>query len=123
MSQPILIYLYFQSAFAVHGVHDEMVVPMIAVDMRCHDNLETVERFSHLNPDFVDKCRTIATVRRERLNILFEEYSLCLAVLMLGRHKLLICRLRHAVLSAHKFDAAKQGLFILHHIFKHSAHS
>ena len=99
-----------------------MIVPVITVNVCCHNHLKPIKQFCRFQANAVYLFGCSIAIGLKGLHILFEEHTLCFAVLMLGSHKLLIRRFWNAVLTAYKFYSVNNGFFVLHNIIKHSFH-
>ena len=99
-----------------------MIMLVIAVNVCCHDHFKPIKQFCCFQTYTVYLFGSRIAIGFKGLHILFEKYTLCFTVLMLGSHKLLICRFGNAVLTAYKLYSVYDGFLVLHNIIKHSLH-
>ena len=97
-------------------------MPVIAVNVCCHDHFKPIKQLCCFQTYAVYLFGCSIAIGFKGLHILFEKYTLCFTILMLGSHKLLICRFGNAVLTAYKLYSVYNGFLVLHNIIKHSLH-
>lgn len=73
------------------GVFIFKIVPVVAVNVCCHNYFKAVKRFCQFQADLVYLFRCCTATRLKRLHILIEKHAVCFAVLMLGIHKHFKC--------------------------------
>ncbi len=61
-----------------------MIMPVVAVNVRCHNNLESVKGFCRFQSDLVYLLRRSTAIRFKGLHILFEEHTCRFTVSKLG---------------------------------------
>lgn len=119
--QILFIELQFQTGFTAYRIYHQMVVPVVAVDVRGDLDLVAVKIFRKLHAHLVDFLRRDRRPRFKGLHILIEIHAFFLPVSALGRHEFLKCGRSAAVLPGHQLHCVslfilKRGLFVLRHI-------
>ena len=126
--QTFFIDLDFQSRFGIDGVDDEVIVPVIPINVSSYHHFKAFKGFCHLQPDLMNLLGSCSAIGREGLYILFEENAACFVEPPLGCHKLMIGAFCYAVLSADQLLTIAviifvNGFLILHYIVDNALHS
>lgn len=119
--QILFIKLELQSGFTADGINNQVIVPVITVDVCGNLNLKAIKPPGKLNPHLVDFLRRGTAVWLEALHILVKEHLTFFSVLLFRSHKFLKGGFSAAVLPGQQpaFFAVfvlKKGFIILRHI-------
>lgn len=125
--QILFIKLEFQSGFTADGINNQVIVPVIAVDVGGNLDFVALKSPGKLNPHLVNFLRCGAAVRFKALHILVEEHLTFFSVLLFRCHEFLKGSFSAAVLPGEQsaFFAVfilKKGFIILRHIIHHLFH-
>lgn len=126
--QILFVELQFQAGFIAHRIYHQMVVPVVAVDVRGDLDLVAVKIFRKFHTHLVDFLRRNRRPRLEGLHVLIEIHALFFPVSALGRHEFLKGGRSAAVLPGDQLDGVsplvlEYGLFVLRHIPHNLGHS
>lgn len=87
--QILFVELQFQAGFTAYRIHHQMVVPVVAVDVRGDLDLVAVKIFRKLHTHLMDFLRCDWCSRFEGLHVLIEIHAFFFLIPALGCHELL----------------------------------
>ena len=125
--QVLFIELELQPGFTADGIDNQVVVPVITVDMGGNLDFVALKPPGKLNSHLVDFLRCGSAVRFEALHILVEKHLTFFSVLLFCCHKFLKGGFSAAVLPRQKpallaVFVLEKGLIILRHIIHYLFH-